>query len=100
MDTASYVYGILPSKYSRLPIDLKLVYRGDLVGWFAGLTVIIALRVKREESMMADRFGDAYRQYMRRTGRFVPAIRANKTPAGMANNPHSYRVKTKDLRMK
>jgi len=70
------------------------------VTWLAGLTVIIALRVKREESMMADRFGDAYRQYMRRTGRFVPAIRANKTPAGMANNPHSYRVKTKDLRMK
>jgi len=70
------------------------------VTWLTGLTVIIALRVKREESMMADRFGDAYREYMRRTGRFFPALRANKTSAGMANNPHSYRVKTKDLIMK
>jgi len=45
------------------------------------------LRVKREESMMADRFGDAYRDYMRRTGRFFPTIRANKAPAGIRNNP-------------
>ena len=70
------------------------------VTWLTGLTMVISLRVKREESMMADRFGDAYRQYMRRTGRFVPAIRANKTPAGMANNPHSYRVKNTHLRTK
>ena len=57
------------------------------VTWLTGLTVIIALRVKREENMMADRFGDAYRDYMRHTGRFVPPIRSNKTPAGIGNNP-------------
>ena len=57
------------------------------VTWLTGLTAIIALRVRREESMMADRFGDAYRDYLRHTGRFVPPIRSNKTPAGIGNNP-------------
>ena len=56
--------------------------------WLTILTIIIALRVKREETMMADRFGDAYRDYMRRTGRFFPAIRADKTPAEMGSTPH------------
>jgi protein-S-isoprenylcysteine O-methyltransferase Ste14 len=57
------------------------------VTWLTGLTAIIVLRVRREESMMADRFGDAYRDYLRHTGRFVPPIRSNKTPAGIGNNP-------------
>jgi protein-S-isoprenylcysteine O-methyltransferase Ste14 len=48
------------------------------VTWLTGLTVVIAFRVKREEGMMADRFGSAYRDYMTRTGHFLPAIRANR----------------------
>ena len=31
-------------------------------------------RVPREEQMMVNRFGDAYREYARRTGRYVPGI--------------------------
>jgi len=49
------------------------------VTWLAGLTIIIFLRVKREEKMLLDRFGDQYVSYMERTGRFVPRIRQVKT---------------------
>jgi len=45
------------------------------VSWTVGLTIIIALRVRREEAMMINRFGDQYRLYMQQTGRFFPAIR-------------------------
>jgi len=45
------------------------------VSWTVGLTIIIALRVRREEAMMVNRFGEQYRLYMQQTGRFFPAIR-------------------------
>lgn len=45
------------------------------VSWTVGLTIIIALRVRREEAMMISRFGEQYRLYMQQTGRFLPAIR-------------------------
>lgn len=44
------------------------------VTWLAGLTVILLLRVKREEAMLLARFGDQYGTYMERTGRFLPRI--------------------------
>jgi protein-S-isoprenylcysteine O-methyltransferase Ste14 len=34
--------------------------------------VILVARVPREERMMIEQFGDEYREYMRRTGRFLP----------------------------
>lgn len=45
--------------------------------WLAGLTIIIALRVRREEAMMIERFGEQYISYMKRTGRLIPLIRLN-----------------------
>ena len=40
---------------------------------FAPLAVLILMaRVPREEQMMIERFGDEYREYMKRTGRFLP----------------------------
>ena len=45
------------------------------VTWIAGLTLIIALRVNREEDMMIERFGGQYRSYMKHTGRFIPLVR-------------------------
>lgn len=45
------------------------------VSWMAGLTIIIALRVRREEAMMINRFGEQYHLYMQQTGRFLPTIR-------------------------
>jgi protein-S-isoprenylcysteine O-methyltransferase Ste14 len=41
-----------------------------LVGW----TVLFASRVRREEDMMLQEFGDQYRVYMARTARIVPGI--------------------------
>lgn len=47
--------------------------------WFllAGGTfslALIVLRTAREEERLVARFGDAYRRYMRKTGRFLPRI--------------------------
>ena len=73
-----------PYAYVRHPIYTSMC------GYFIGLAlvtanwvfiVLVALtfaglfaRVPQEEKMMIDRFGDAYREYARRTGRFVPKI--------------------------
>ena len=35
---------------------------------------LLLLRTGREEQRLIDRFGDAYRQYMSRTGRFLPKL--------------------------
>jgi protein-S-isoprenylcysteine O-methyltransferase Ste14 len=55
------------------------------VTWIAGLTVVITLRIQREEAMMIERFGDRYRSYMENTGRFVPQVRLN-AHTGKKNN--------------
>ena len=49
------------------------------VTWLAGLTIIILIRVKREEAMLLARFGEKYDSYMERTGRFLPRINRVKT---------------------
>ena len=38
----------------------------------AGAVVILVTRVPREEEMMIEHFGDEYREYIGRTGRFLP----------------------------
>jgi protein-S-isoprenylcysteine O-methyltransferase Ste14 len=38
----------------------------------AALALIVATRVRREEALMLATFGEAYRRYMQRTGRFLP----------------------------
>lgn len=49
--------------------------------WIAGFAAIVAfgvmylIRVPYEESMMADRFGEAYAAYQQRTGRLWPRLR-------------------------
>jgi protein-S-isoprenylcysteine O-methyltransferase Ste14 len=48
--------------------------------WFLLLTgglafVLMVVRTRREEELLLERFGDAYRAYMERTGRFVPRFR-------------------------
>lgn len=47
--------------------------------WLIGLTslivlVLLAVRTPKEEAMLIERFGDQYRDYMKRTGRFVPRL--------------------------
>jgi protein-S-isoprenylcysteine O-methyltransferase Ste14 len=64
------------------------MYSGIVV-WMAGLGLVAAnwipfafaalsalnfvLRIRGEEKMMLQEFGDEYRQYMKRTGRLLPA---------------------------
>lgn len=48
--------------------------------WLIGLSslfvlVLLALRTPKEEQMLIDRFGDQYRDYMTRTGRYFPRFR-------------------------
>ncbi|MBI2827329.1 MAG: isoprenylcysteine carboxylmethyltransferase family protein [Planctomycetia bacterium] len=48
--------------------------------WFIGLAglaamVLLVLRTSNEEARLHDRFGEAYEEYQRRTGRFMPRLR-------------------------
>jgi protein-S-isoprenylcysteine O-methyltransferase Ste14 len=40
--------------------------------------VLLIVRTRTEEEKLLARFGDAYRTYMERTGRFLPRMRANR----------------------
>jgi len=50
--------------------------------WFIGLcgiTIIasvIAIRIPEEEKLLTEQFGDEYREYMKRTGRFLPRLKS------------------------
>lgn len=51
--------------------------------WFilvsgALLFILIVIRTRKEEALLLTRFGDAYREYMERTGRFLPQIGRGK----------------------
>jgi len=63
-----------------LHISVFFLTRNGFIGltWTVGLTLIIILRVKREEAMMVDHFGEEYASYMERTGRFLPLLRMRK----------------------
>ena len=65
-----------------------LVLASSLVvaNWFLLLTgglavVLLVVRTRTEEEKLLARFGEAYRAYMKRTGRFLPRIRANRRGA-------------------
>lgn len=45
------------------------------LSWFVVLTLVMLSRVRREETVMLERFGDRYREYAARTGRFLPRLR-------------------------
>jgi protein-S-isoprenylcysteine O-methyltransferase Ste14 len=51
-----------------------------LPNWIAGFAGILGFgtlylfRVRREEAMLLETFGDEYRDYMRRTGRVIPRL--------------------------
>jgi protein-S-isoprenylcysteine O-methyltransferase Ste14 len=42
--------------------------------FFLALTLIVLIRLTREEATMTDKFGDQYLQYKQQTGRFLPRI--------------------------
>jgi len=41
------------------------------------LPLLVATRLGKEEELMIEQFGDEYREYMKRTGRFLPRIRSD-----------------------
>jgi protein-S-isoprenylcysteine O-methyltransferase Ste14 len=45
-------------------------------GGIAFVLALMAVRTPREERMLIGRFGDEYRSYMARTGRYLPRLRA------------------------
>ncbi len=47
-----------------------------------GMSIVVASRVDKEEALMIEEFGDQYRAYMRRTGRYLPRIRAEARLGG------------------
>ncbi len=48
-------------------------------GCWLGLGIVAASRVGHEEALMVEEFGDQYRAYMQRTGRFLPRMRMKRT---------------------
>jgi protein-S-isoprenylcysteine O-methyltransferase Ste14 len=69
-------------------IWLWAVAQGMLLhNWLAGWSMVPAfaamylLRTPREEQLMCEAFGDAYREYMRRTGRLFPRLKLRE-PVG------------------
>lgn len=40
--------------------------------------VLLVIRTRKEEARLIERFGDDYREYMRRTGRFFPRLAAGE----------------------
>jgi protein-S-isoprenylcysteine O-methyltransferase Ste14 len=57
-------------------IAQALVLQNWIAGW-AGLALFAplhAMRVPREEQMMVEQFGEAYREYINRTGSLVPRL--------------------------
>jgi len=57
-----------------LHFSLFLITANWLVGLylFGFYTIPITLRMNEEEAMLIEKFGDTYREYMRRTGRILP----------------------------
>jgi protein-S-isoprenylcysteine O-methyltransferase Ste14 len=48
--------------------------------WFLALMgslafILLVVRTRKEEEKLVQRFGDKYREYMQKTGRFIPRIR-------------------------
>jgi protein-S-isoprenylcysteine O-methyltransferase Ste14 len=39
-----------------------------------GLVILFSVRIPDEEKLMTERFGEQYREYMRRTKRLIPFI--------------------------
>ena len=36
--------------------------------------ILMAIRTPKEEANLIEKFGDEYREYMKRTGRFLPKL--------------------------
>jgi protein-S-isoprenylcysteine O-methyltransferase Ste14 len=44
----------------------------------SSVLVLLVIRTDKEEAKLVERFGEAYQEYMRGTGRFFPRLKAGK----------------------
>lgn len=73
-----------PYRYIRHPMYVALITVGIgmtflSANWYFGLPfiaviVVIFFRIKKEEEVMIDKFGEEYIHYMKRTKRFIPFL--------------------------
>jgi protein-S-isoprenylcysteine O-methyltransferase Ste14 len=84
----AYLVNHGPYRFVRNPMYTGIVMAGVSLGfamatWLLPLMAILvfslmAIRVRKEERYLIDRFGDRYRDYMLRVGRFFPRLTASK----------------------
>lgn len=58
-----------------LLLSANWIIGGPAIGF---VLVLMAVRTPREERMLQGRFGDEYRRYMARTGRYLPRLRTRR----------------------
>ena len=73
-----------PYRWFRHPMYISfaliaLAYWLISTNWFIALIgliywIIVASKVSTEEAVLIEKFGDAYREYMKHTGRFLPRV--------------------------
>jgi protein-S-isoprenylcysteine O-methyltransferase Ste14 len=73
-----------PYRWVRHPLHsvgtlLFIAFALMAANWFIGLAslvvfVMLMIRLPKEEEKLIERFGDEYRAYMKRTGRFLPRL--------------------------
>lgn len=65
------------ASFVALALGQAMLLDNWIAGWAAAVAVfaLCAVRIPREERMMAEHFGDAYRCYQGRTGRLLPRVR-------------------------
>jgi protein-S-isoprenylcysteine O-methyltransferase Ste14 len=84
-----------PYRWVRHPMYTALFLFGVGIllltaNWFVGgplvvaQVTIVAVQVGREETMMMEQFGDEYRAYMQRTGRYLPRLTRGTAEGGDA----------------
>jgi protein-S-isoprenylcysteine O-methyltransferase Ste14 len=63
-------------------VSLGLIAANWLIPLLAGLIfILLAVRTPNEEQKLVEKFGDEYRRYMERTGRFLPRLGARRSSA-------------------
>jgi protein-S-isoprenylcysteine O-methyltransferase Ste14 len=66
--------------FTMLGVALFLLTESWMVGvpWLTSIGLALATRMKEEEAMMVEQFGESYEGYKARTGRFLPRLRKRR----------------------
>lgn len=65
------------TSFMALGVAYLLLSANWIVGvpWILGTIIVISTRLKEEEAMMVEQFGDEYRKYVEDRGRFLPRLK-------------------------